>query len=82
MGDAPAATAILDRFLCHAEVITITDRSDWLKNQAAKASGREEACKKNKKWGIRSQPSLAYFEVTGDTLCDLLRSPASWDAPQ
>ena len=27
MGDVPAATAILDRFLHHAEVITITGKS-------------------------------------------------------
>ena len=32
IGDVPSATAILDRFLHHAEVITITDRSYRLRN--------------------------------------------------
>ena len=34
IGDVPSATAILDRFLHHAEVITITGRSYRLKDQA------------------------------------------------
>jgi DNA replication protein DnaC len=33
MGDVPSATAILDRFLHHAEIITITGRSYRLRNQ-------------------------------------------------
>jgi DNA replication protein DnaC len=36
LGDVPAATAILDRFLHHAEIITITGRSYRLKDKAAK----------------------------------------------
>ena len=36
-----AATAILDRFLHHAEVITITGKSYRLRNKAAKAAGGE-----------------------------------------
>jgi len=32
IGDVPAATAILDRFLHHAEVVTITGKSYRLKN--------------------------------------------------
>ena len=36
LGDVPAATAILDRFLHHAEIITITGRSYRLRNQAGK----------------------------------------------
>jgi DNA replication protein DnaC len=35
VGDVPAATAILDRFLHHAEIITITGRSYRLKDRAA-----------------------------------------------
>lgn len=35
IGDVPSATAILDRFLHHAEVVTITGRSYRLRNQAA-----------------------------------------------
>lgn len=36
LGDVPAATAILDRFLHHAEIITITGRSYRLKDKATK----------------------------------------------
>jgi DNA replication protein DnaC len=36
IGDVPAATAILDRFLHHAEVITITGRSYRLKSRGGK----------------------------------------------
>jgi len=36
MGDVPAATAILDRFLHHAEIITITGRSYRLKDKVGK----------------------------------------------
>ena len=43
IGDVPAATAILDRFLHHAEVITITGRSYRLKNRQ---TATDQACKK------------------------------------
>jgi len=36
LGDVPAATAILDRFLHHAEILTITGRSYRLKDRVAK----------------------------------------------
>ncbi len=36
LGDVPAATAILDRFLHHTEILTITGRSYRLKDRAAK----------------------------------------------
>ena len=36
VGDVPAATAILDRFLHHAEIIHITGRSYRLKDRATK----------------------------------------------
>lgn len=38
VGDVPAATAILDRFLQHAEIIQITGRSYRLKNHGATAA--------------------------------------------
>ncbi|MBU0719416.1 MAG: IS21-like element helper ATPase IstB [Planctomycetes bacterium] len=41
IGDVPSATAILDRFLHHAEVITITGKSYRLRNKMAKAAGGE-----------------------------------------
>jgi DNA replication protein DnaC len=40
LGDVPSATAILDRFLHHAEMITITGRSYRLKDKAKK-KGKE-----------------------------------------
>jgi DNA replication protein DnaC len=38
IGDVPAATAILDRFLQHAQIISITGKSYRLRGQAAKTS--------------------------------------------
>jgi DNA replication protein DnaC len=40
IGDVPAATAILDRFLQHAEVITITGRSYRLRDLPGRPAGR------------------------------------------
>ncbi len=40
LGDVPAATAILDRFLHHAEIITITGKSYRLRHQARQAKER------------------------------------------
>jgi len=45
IGDVPAATAILDRFLHHAEVITITGKSYRLRNKA----GKDRTCKEKGK---------------------------------
>ena len=44
IGDVPAATAILDRFLHHAEIISITGKSYRMKDQALK----NKACKSSK----------------------------------
>jgi hypothetical protein len=41
LGDVPSASAILDRFLHHAQTIAITGRSYRLKDQAAVA-GKEQ----------------------------------------
>jgi len=49
IADVPAATAILDRFLQHAEIITITGKSYRLKNKASKKPVSEKACKKEEK---------------------------------
>jgi DNA replication protein DnaC len=46
IGDVPSATAILDRFLHHAEIITITGKSYRLREQAAASqSGKKNAAK-------------------------------------
>lgn len=42
LGDVPSATAILDRFLHHAEIISITGRSYRLKDRALEAAGAEK----------------------------------------
>jgi DNA replication protein DnaC len=39
IGDVPSATAILDRFLHHAEILSITGRSYRLKDRAGKDAG-------------------------------------------
>jgi len=57
VGDVPAATAILDRFLHNADVITITGKSYRLKNRATGQSGpvqvkdekSSKACQKDAK---------------------------------
>ncbi len=46
LGDVPSATAILDRFLHHAEIISITGRSYRLKDKGA--NGKTERPKKGK----------------------------------
>ena len=46
IGDVPSATAILDRFLHHAEVITITGRSYRLKDQAKNVDSKKNSAKK------------------------------------
>jgi len=51
IGDVPSATAILDRFLHHAEIISITGRSYRLKDRAAKdgdGTGKERTAKPEK----------------------------------
>jgi len=47
IGDVPSATAILDRFLHHAKVITITGKSYRLRNKATKATGGESRAGKD-----------------------------------
>ena len=49
LGDVPSATAILDRFLHHAEIITITGRSYRLKDRAKTDKSRKEKEDDNKR---------------------------------
>lgn len=46
LGDVPSATAILDRFLHHAEIITITGKSYRLRHQARSGKDTAEESKK------------------------------------
>ena len=43
VGDVPSATAILDRFLHHAEIVSITGKSYRLRNQAANGAAAGDA---------------------------------------
>jgi DNA replication protein DnaC len=47
LGDVPSATAILDRFLHHAEIITITGRSYRLKDRAGNNDSKKDKDKGN-----------------------------------
>jgi len=54
LGDVPMATAILDRFLHHAEVITITGKSYRMSSRSGKPASsteekREKSCQKDAK---------------------------------
>lgn len=50
IGDVPSATAILDRFLHHAEIVTITGRSYQLKDRAnSDNSDKKKPNKENEK---------------------------------
>ncbi len=48
LGDVPSATAILDRFLHHAEIITITGRSYRLKDRAGNSDSKKDKAQKDK----------------------------------
>lgn len=48
IGDVPSATAILDRFLHHAQIITITGRSYRLKDRADKGGEKKKEGKNEK----------------------------------
>jgi DNA replication protein DnaC len=54
IGDVPAATAILDRFLHHAEIITLNGRSYRLKDRAGQEAAPEPK-KASRKTGPRPQ---------------------------
>ena len=46
IGDVPTATAILDRFLHHAEIITITGKSYRLRNRGEPNNEKKNTAKK------------------------------------
>jgi DNA replication protein DnaC len=54
LGDVPAATAILDRFLHHAEIINITGRSYRLKDRLGKTEAEKNKPEKGGKTGNTS----------------------------
>jgi DNA replication protein DnaC len=70
IGDVPSATAILDRFLHHAEVIAISGRSYRLRNQAGQnGDGADESKPANPPTGsaARKKPKSAAENSGPDT---------------
>jgi DNA replication protein DnaC len=72
IGDVPAATAILDRFLQHAQVITITGRSYRLKDHAQQKNPEHK--------GRRSTADNERLSPPEDT--DALKKPLSSDGKE
>jgi DNA replication protein DnaC len=56
IGDVPSATAILDRFLHHAELVTITGKSYRLRNRANPNSDEDAALPKPANAPVGSEP--------------------------
>jgi hypothetical protein len=75
VGDVPSATAILDRFLHHAEVIAITGRSYRLRNQAA-SSIETSAAPKPANAPMSGPGSTAHATATSNTASAKRRSSA------
>jgi len=66
VGDVPSATAILDRFLHHAEIISITGRSYRLRNQATGNPTQEGSKPANAPTGsAEDEPSKPAIVLTG-----------------
>jgi hypothetical protein len=70
LGDVPSATAILDRFLHHAEIIQITGKSYRLRNQAGDRTGGKNGEEETKTNGAsaaapKSKPASATADAQG-----------------
>jgi DNA replication protein DnaC len=59
LGDVPAATAILDRFLHHAEIIQITGKSYRLRHHAAQEPETEPRCGRGSRGSDTAKPASA-----------------------
>jgi DNA replication protein DnaC len=57
IGDVPSATAILDRFLHHAEIIQVNGKSYRLRNQARSGKESDEESKDRSKPADKSKPA-------------------------
>ena len=65
LGDVPSATAILDRFLHHAEIVTITGKSFRLRNLAGTKDDADKSSKSRKE--PRHDPATS--EMESDASC-------------
>jgi DNA replication protein DnaC len=74
IGDVPSATAILDRFLHHAELVTITGRSYRLRNRGGKTEDlskeEESASRKPDGTAERSKPKPAKAPIGSRAAAD------------
>jgi DNA replication protein DnaC len=59
IGDVPSATAILDRFLHHAEIIQVNGKSYRLRNQARPGKESDEESKDRSKLADKSKPATS-----------------------
>ncbi len=78
LGDVPSATAILDRFLHHAEVVTMTGRSYRLRNKAETPTEPLEQAPESKpanmpagKTRSGGRPNAAANVAAPETACEL-----------
>ena len=86
IGDVPSATAILDRFLHHAEIITITGRSYRLRNQGGqedepKDNGQTNQGRKTIPKGLRRIPFCGvagYLSAPQSTVTLPNMNPTGW----
>jgi DNA replication protein DnaC len=62
LGDVPSATAILDRFLHHVEIITMNGRSYRLRNQHGQPPPKEEKIPREKEQNIPKEEEKATKE--------------------
>ena len=80
LGDVPSATAILDRFLHHAEIISITGRSYRLKDRGERSDDPKEPATKEKK-ERRADGKRSHEQRSGlkrPSLMRYTRSPRYW----
>src|SRR5271165_4221973 len=87
IGDVPAATAILDRFLHNAEVIAITGRSYRLRNRAesvesakqrgSRRAGSDEGLSPPEDTDARKPLSSVVGGQDGETASPAVNNPAS-----
>src|SRR5205085_1938268 len=68
IGDVPAATAILNRFLHHAEVVTLSGRSYRLRNQARAAQEAAAAESKPAKAPLGAEDGNGHIADAGERM--------------
>lgn len=80
IGDVPSASAILDRFLHHAEVIAITGASYRLRRHAASSASAVQPADENETGQATTTPAAAPLGITSAKRGKIARETASSDA--